>query len=194
VLKDSGHKVGPLPQIDASAKYLDVAPTTSLQDLENMIRGRGDEVAGVFDRDGAPLFAPKIGRTHDVTFSPEEIALIEPGATITHSHAKDVTLSLADLGAAKQLDLQEIRAVGPHRTFSARRPRSGWPTDRKVKTAFETAYLAADLEVQRRKRMSSKPISASKEEDFYDEAYNQAVVEELRKLGVRLKETDANSD
>jgi|GEM_PF-2156043 len=184
----------PLRKPDPTEKYFDVEPSISLVAIEELIRGSKLEVVAVFNATDCLLFAPKAGVEEQVTLTPAEQALIPALCTLTHSHPENYTLSLADVLVASQLDLKEVRAVGPQQTFFARRPTRGWPSERKIIITYTEAIKTADNVLSRLEERSGKPIGSSKRAELFRQTYNRCVREQLAKIGIRTKESNTDTE
>ena len=128
----------------------------AVSEAEDKIRAQRYETAHVFGPNGEPLFSNDGGKDY-VNFSDAAIANIKgKNATLTHNHPggwdypkndprhAGNSFSLEDARMAVAADLAEIRAVTPTRTYSLRRPSSGWDGAK-----MERAYAAVNRETRR---------------------------------------------
>lgn len=128
----------------------------AVSEAEDKIRAQRYETAHVFGPNGEPLFSNDGGKDY-VNFSDAAIANIKgKNATLTHNHPggwdypkndprhASNSFSLEDARMAVAADLAEIRAVTPTRTYSLRRPSSGWDGAK-----MERAYAAVNRETRR---------------------------------------------
>ena len=128
----------------------------AISEAEDKIRAQRHETAHVFSPNGESLFSNDGGKDY-VDFSDAAIANIKGrNATLTHNHPggwdypkndprhAGNSFSLEDARMAVAADLAEIRAVTPTRTYSLRRPPSGWDGSK-----LERAYADVNRETRR---------------------------------------------
>jgi hypothetical protein len=165
-----------------------VDPSIRLEQFELLIRGSSNEVLGIFSSDGRLLFPPKTGAERSVTLTAEEARQVPKGSILSHSHPDDLPLSAQDLVTAKLLQLGEIRAVAPTKTFVVRRPKNGWRvSEGRLREAEERAQLLARRALEQAAK-SGRNLSDTEADLIYNEAAGRAMTEALKSLGITMRE------
>lgn len=135
----------------ATEKGYSHALAKAVLDIESKDRNLQREHATVFRPDGSEVFN-KGGDNSSVSFNFAEMMKMKD-AILTHNHPNVAKshwwggvgspFSKADIMAAVNCDLAEIRAVTPTYTFSIKRPKGGWGNLKKVEArykALQTKY------------------------------------------------------
>ncbi len=135
---DAGYPIG-TPDVSTPARAAAVK-------LENEIRADRLETGAIIDQFGAVLVR-KQGQPDRVSFSYDEQAGAS-GNLLTHNHPRNGTFSLADVRGAIDLQLGELRAVGPTLRYRMS-PEKSWPTAAEVDAEFSAAEIAATRTVGR---------------------------------------------
>ena len=126
----SGAKIasGGIPSTGEGSKRHDWNKFThaNIRAAEQSIRANTYETAFVFDSSGNLIESAK-GDAHSVG-----LGAIPENSIVTHNHPSGVTFSKQDILTATKSNLVEIRAVGTKRTYSMKRPESGWGSREKL--------------------------------------------------------------
>jgi hypothetical protein len=92
----------------------------NLQESERTIVSQSNEYATIY-KDGVQIMIKTSGKPDAVDFTAKELKALK-GATFTHNHpmvdGQDIPFSRADLGFARNAQLEEIRAVSGNTVFS----------------------------------------------------------------------------
>lgn len=140
------------------------------------------ERALVTDQKGNQIIE-KAGDSHSVSFTDEEKALIKSkDVIITHNHPSENGFSSTDLFFAIANNMKEMRAVSKFRTFSAERPKSGWPNIKVFQSAYKK--IEAIIGTKMVEALDSGRVTT----DYANRIHHHMVAKELAKdFGISYK-------
>jgi len=92
----------------------------------------------VFDGQGKVILT-KAGDRSSITFTKEEMLTLvaTPNVIFTHNHPQSYSFSVQDVVMAARIHVTEMRAVGPHITYTMRPPAGGWPAWEELVRAYQ---------------------------------------------------------
>lgn len=102
---------------------------------EQSIRANTYETAFVFNASGNLISSAK-GQAHSVG-----LGAIPENSIVTHNHPSGRSFSRQDILTTTSDNLSEIRAVGTKRTYSMKRPESGWGSREKLIPVISRAEI-----------------------------------------------------
>lgn len=116
------------------------AEETGITEFERSIMMNGEaegEVAAIFSDEGRMKcffsgFSALIISESDCPYA--------RGGILTHNHVSDTAFSMHDLKTAAELNLIEIRVVGPSGWHSMKPGPSGWPSPLEISAVFGSIY------------------------------------------------------
>jgi hypothetical protein len=71
---------------------------------------------------------------------------------------------------ASALKAAEIRAVGPSHGYLAKEPKSGWPSDLKIRNSYARAMKKTDCETFRSAKATKRKLAESERDKLWDAA------------------------
>ncbi len=116
---------------------------------------------------------------------PADVAPRLKDAIVTHNHPEGSSFSPADLRAARNLDMKEIRAVGVAKpyNYSLQRPEGGWPKD------LPDVHKKFSDEVMREFREAVKRSSAEGQKAM-DNYSHEVMLRTAAKLNLKYERTE----
>ena len=141
-------------------KGLNKQEAYTVNKLESQIRNRKTEKGYVIDANGRVIGESVKGTAHRAKFRKVDL---KKDSIVTHNHPTEgvnsglygtmagrigVPFSSADVKAAVENDLKEIRAVTPTYTWSLRRPKGGWGDTREIMSALRSNDITGITKAQ----------------------------------------------